>query len=285
VQYRMNSDWSVRIGQTKIPYNREELVSPTRQLAVERSLVNENMNFGRSQGVELIYARDDWKVLFMVHDGIQDNFGGFNAIQLTTGPNTPALTQDVEWALSARYEYLFAGEWDQFDDFTSPPDEEYGLLLGLAGTYQQFEYGEGLGPIRDEPRLFAAAADLSAEWGGANAFGSFTFAYNDNPDFAHITIWGFVLQGGVYVTPRMELFTRFEYGWWDFADQDFADLGVITFGANYYLKGHDAKWTTDIGFGLTRVEANWDSDLAGWREDGDGAEPQIVFRTQFQLLF
>jgi hypothetical protein len=285
VQYRMSADWLVRIGQFKIPYGREELVSSARQLAVERSLVSENTNFGRSQGVELIYAQDDWKVLFMVHDGIEDNFGGFDAIQLTTGGNTPALTQDVEWALSARYEYLFAGEWDQFDDFTSPPDGEYGLLLGLAGTYQQFEYGEGVGPFRDEPRMLAVNADLSAEWGGANAFGSFTWSYNDNPDFPHIYIYGFVLQGGVYFTPRLEVFSRYEYGWWDFDGQDFADLHVITFGANYYLKGHDAKWTTDIGFGIGRTEGNWDSDLAGWREDAGRSEPQIVFRTQFQLLF
>lgn len=285
VQYRINADWAVRIGQFKIPYGREELVSSAKQLAVERSVVNENTNFGRSQGVELIYAREDWKVLFMIHDGIEDNLGGFASIQGTLGGNTSALTLDTEWALSARYEYLFAGEWEQFDDFTSPPDEEYGLLLGLAGTIQQGEYGEGVGPIRDEPRLLAANADLSAEWGGANAFGSFTWSYSDNPQFPHITIWGFVLQGGVYFTPRLEVFSRYEYGWWNFTGQDFADLHMITFGANYYLKGHDAKWTTDIGFGIGRTEGNWDSDIAGWREDFGRSEPQIVFRTQFQLLF
>jgi len=284
LQYRINADWVARIGQFKLPFNREELVSSAKQLAVERSLVSENTNIGRSQGVELIYARDDWKVLFAIHDGIQESYGDFG-IQGTLGPNTPWSTTDTEWAIGARYERLFAGEWEQFDDFTSPPGEEFGLLWGIAAVTQQAEYGTGAGPVRDEPRLLAATTDLSAEWGGTNLFASLTWAYTDNPQYPHITIWGFMLQGGVYFTPRLELFSRYEYGWWDSDVQDFADLHVITFGANYYLKEHDAKWTTDIGFGIGRVENNWDSDIAGWRTDGNGADPQIVFRTQFQLLF
>ena len=62
-------------------------------------------------------------------------------------------------------------------------------------------------------------------------------------------------------------------------------MHVIEFGANYYLDGHDLKWSTDIGFGISKIDLPWDSDLAGWRNDVDGAEPQIVFKTQFQLLF
>jgi len=64
-----------------------------------------------------------------------------------------------------------------------------------------------------------------------------------------------------------------------------SDLNLVTAGFNYYMDGHDLKWTTDIGFGIYQIEGAWASDLAGWRADGDGVYPQIVFRTQFQLLF
>ena len=47
VRQQLNDYWSVRGGQFKLPFNREELVSPAGQLAVERSLINELLNVGR----------------------------------------------------------------------------------------------------------------------------------------------------------------------------------------------------------------------------------------------
>ena len=38
IQMRLNNDWAIRIGQFKLPMHREELVSSSRQLAVERSV-------------------------------------------------------------------------------------------------------------------------------------------------------------------------------------------------------------------------------------------------------
>ncbi len=285
LQYRLNNDWHVRIGLFKLPYSREELVSSTRQLAVERSLTNESFNIGRSQGVEFIYAADDWKLWIATHDGGEDNLGGFTSLAGTVGGVTTALSEDVEWALTFRYEKLLAGEWRQFQDFTSPMADEYGMLMGFAGHLQQEESVGQFGLARDETRWYAATADLSIEWGGANLFGSFNYSFNDHPSFGHFNLYGFLAQGGVYFTPKFEMFARYQYGWWDFT-QDFADLHQFMLGANYYLDGHDAKWTTDIGFGIGRVESTWDSDLAGWRTETEGSDtPQIVFRTQFQLLF
>jgi len=285
IQYRLNNDWQLRIGQFKLPYTREELVSSTKQLAVERSLTNENLNVGRSEGIMFTYAADDWKFMVATHDGGEDNLGGYGSLAGTIGLNTPAMGEDVEWAVTMRYERLFAGNWQQFDDFTSPMNEEYGMLWGAAGHMQQSESTGTFTFVRDEPRWFACTTDLSVEWGGANLFGAFYFSYNDHPDFGHFYIYSLLAQGGVYFTPKLEVFARYQYGWWEFESQDFADLHTVEFGCNYYLDGHDLKWTTDIGFGIGRVEANWDNEPAGWRIDPNHSEPQIVFRTQLQLLF
>ena len=99
-----------------------------------------------------------------------------------------------------------------------------------------------------------------------------------------------MVQAGVYLTQKWEVFGRYEYSWLDF-DTSFgpierSDMSVVTIGSNYYIDGHDLKWSTDIGFGLTQIEDFWGvNTLAGYRTDAEGAEPQIVFRTQLQLLF
>ena len=285
ISYQLNNDWSVKFGLFKVPFSREELVSSAYQMAVERSLVNENLALGRSEGVQFTYATDFDKLMFMYNDGATDSVGGFN-IAGGNPPNTSFLVEDVEWAVTARWEHLYAGDWRQFADFTSPPNDEFAALLGI-GLHAEYDEFNGLGSNRrNENRWIVATVDLSLEWGGANVFASVISHYIDAPNF-NTTIVGCVVQAGVYVTPKVEVFSRFEYGFWDIdsGTASFSVLSVITVGANYYLDGHDVKWTTDIGFGIDRVDTNFDSDIAGYRNDPIEAEPQVVFRTQFQLLF
>lgn len=285
--YRLNNEWRIRAGQFKLPFNREELVSSARQLAVERSLVNESLNLGRSIGVELSYMGEFNKFSIAASNGGSDNIGGFGTVVGTYPPYQNWDTQDVEYALTARWETLIAGNWGQFADMTSPPGDEFGMLFGIAGHSQLGEFNGQPSFQRNETRWAAVTADLSIEWGGANLMLAGLYHYVDSGNFGHIGVPGFVVQGGVYMTPKLEFYGRWEYGWWDFANADFHDLNALTLGANYYLDGHDVKWTTDIGFGISPIDQNWDSSIAGWRQDprGQGAEPQIVFRTQFQLLF
>ncbi|MCH8822507.1 MAG: hypothetical protein IH984_03265 [Planctomycetes bacterium] len=284
LRYHINSDWNVRFGQFKLPFNREELVSSERQLAVERSIVNESMNIGRSQGVELNYADDVFRASFAFSDAGEDNLGGFNLIG-NTSTNSPALTEDTEFAITSRLEFLLAGSWSQFNDFTSRTDEEFGMLFGIGGHIQRDESNGALSIRRNEERWVAWTADLSVEWGGANAFVSFSHHYLDDPSIGQANIYGVVGQAGAYFSPKFEMFTRFEYGAFETTAAQFSELYVITFGGNYYIDGHDIKLTADIGFGISQVENAWDSDLAGWRTDPEGAEPQVVIRGQFQLLF
>lgn len=284
LRYRLNNQWSVRFGQFKLPFNREELVPSQYQLAVERSTVNENSNIGRSQGVELTYADDINKLMLMVSDGATDNIGGFGVAGNLNPVNSNALNEDVEWAVTGRYERLLAGNWGQFDDFTSPMDEEFAALWGLGVHHQATEFTGGQGGSRNEIYWFTSTMDLSMEWGGANAFASGFYHYVDASTF-NLSVFAVALQAGAYFTPKLEAYARWEYGWYETDAARFADLNMLTLGVNYYLDGHDLKWTTDIGFGAGRVDQPWDSDIAGWRQDIADAEPQIVFRTQFQLLF
>lgn len=284
LRYHINSEWNVRFGQFKLPFNREELVSSERQLAVERSIVNENTNIGRSQGVELVYADEAFRASVAFSDAGEDNLGGFSLIGNST-INSPALLEDTEFAVSSRVEFLLAGSWSQFNDFTSPSDEEFGMLFGIGGHLQYDESNGALSFARNEERWAAWTADLSIEWGGANAFVSFVHHYLDDPSIGQANIYGVVGQAGAYFSPKFEMFTRFEYGAFETEAAQFSELYVITFGGNYYIDGHDVKLTADIGFGISQVESAWNSSIASWRIDAEGAEPQVVIRTQVQLLF
>lgn len=288
IRFRLNNDWTLTAGQFKVPFNREELVSPGAQLAVERSLLNETLNLGRSQGVQLTWtptSHPDWRVLLMTGDGGTDNLG--DAIDPGGAPiNSPALTEDVEIHLTGRAEYKLAGTWEQFEDFTSPVDDPKGMLLGAALHYQRGEHGGPGGSTPDD--WTAATIDFSLECGGANLFAAAMYHQVDTHEFSPGTIdaYGATIQGGYYFTPKFEAFGRYEWGQAQISAPGLAfhTLNVATVGFNYYVDGHDVKFTTDFGYAFTEVDV-WTSDLAGWRANTAGNQGQIVFRTQLQLLF
>lgn len=287
IRYIINDEWSVRAGQFKLPFNREELVSDEYQLAVERSLVNEELSLRRSQGVELEYHDSVNALSIAYSDGASAAFLGNPQV------NTAWSARGNDYAVAARYERLAAGTWGQFVDFTSPATDQFGMLLGIGAQVQRGENNVSAGTR--EQGSFGLTGDLSLEFGGANAFLSFTHQYVDNAPGPVLKLYGAVAQIGVYVTPKWELFVRGEHMWVD--GIDLRDLTVITAGFNYYIEGHDLKWTSDIGIGLSPVESFFASDLAGYRSDVTTinqfpfpprtvtSNHQLVFRTQFQLLF
>ncbi len=92
--YELNSSWSVRAGQFKAPFLREELVSSSAQLLAERSVVNETFNQDFSQGVEIAFESDRVRAAAMISDGFASR-------------NTPyTLAGEADFALTARAEVL-----------------------------------------------------------------------------------------------------------------------------------------------------------------------------------
>jgi hypothetical protein len=275
VKREIGEGMELKFGQFKGPFMREELTSSSRQLLVERSLVNEAFNQGFMQGVQLGYETDQWRFMAMFSDGF-------------ASANTSALTEDVDYAFTGRAEFLMdQGDWGRFKDFTSPMDDEgFAALFGVAAHYQHDERGTGDGsggPGDDESDFFAITADASLEFGGSNLFASFVWADVDNNISDDFSPWGFTVQGGIYLNEDVEVFGRYEYGDSDMSSSE--DLNILTAGVNYYMQGHKAKWTTDIGFAMDEVQSFWSSSGAAWRTDPAGEDGQIVFRTQFQFLY
>ena len=289
----LGEGWVAKFGQFKAPLLREYLVGTTQQLPVERSLLNQYYTGGYVQGVMLDYMGDQFHFAASLSDGANT-------------ANTAWSTYDTEFALTARAEYMFCGNWSQFNDFTSPRGSETGFMMGAAIHFEQEEYGQGRPNLpgtyttdeslwnNDEYELWLFTLDASLEMDGANLFGAFIYSdwnWNVSDDREEIA---FLVQGGIYLNEDWEIFGRFEWSDFDFADittmdgtklYSFDDLAVLTFGINRYFSGHNIKWTTDLGYAFDRVEFFAADDMAGWRSDTGGDDGQLVFRTQLQLSF
>ena len=271
---------TAKLGRFKLPFFRESLVHSMNQLTVERSLLGVGMT-QRVQGLAVDYLADQFHFTGAFTNGLNAN--GLTPYGTTWG------TEDNEWAFTGRIEFLAAGTWDQFEDFTSPEGEEQGFLFGAALHYQNQEYGT-TAPVDAEVEDLLLTLDGSAEFGGWNLFGAFWYRINDSDAMVEsLEPWGFVVQGGVYLAEDLELFGRWEYYEPDGYPVEPEEFSMITIGVNKYWGDH-VKWTTDVGYGLDSVDPDGvtgggEDTITGWNIDSGDEDGQIVFRTQLQLVF
>lgn len=266
--YDFGNGWKAAVGAFKTPVLREELVDARYQLAVERSVVNYMYTAGYTDGVAVEYYGEKLHFLGSYNNGMNDAlYGG----TIATGGTSPFTSAIADFAVSARAEWLFEGQWEQFKDFTSPKGSDTAMMLGGAVQVQNGS---------DDIDLLVLTADFSAEFDGWNAFGAVTFTRADGAGTS-VSPMAIVAQGGYYFTKDIEAFARFEYSDTDTLSPD--NLLIITGGATKYFGGQNAKWTTDIGFGLEPVPVT--VPITDWRADTPGSSGQLVIRSQLQLAF
>jgi hypothetical protein len=261
LEYDLTDELVARIGRFRSPLLREYAVSSKRQMLVERSLIARTFRQDRQEGVAL---RGEW-------DSVRIFLAFMDADQ--------RLPENDSWVASGRVEVLLAGRFKELKDLTSFPEDEPVVALGGGLLYQDREV-ENMALV--ERRVRRWTADLSIELGGASILGAVVGNHVKEPGEDRLEQWGVVVQGGVFIADQWELFGR--YVWGD-ADGEARDLSVVTFGLNRYVLRHRLKWTADVGYGLNQVDDFWDSDGAGWQDDGDGKAGQIVVRVQVQALF
>lgn len=267
VQKDFGNGLKLKLGQMKGPFSREDVLSSTKLFAVERSLVNSFFTIGVVQGIAGIYEADKWRITGMYSDGQRSN-------------NTSWSTEDTEYAFSARGEWLAIGEEfksnDQYNGFrgTTP-----GLVLGAAINYQSGEYGTDTND--NETTNFGLTADATYLASGWSVAGAVFYRKLDPQTGESANQTGFLIRGGYFFSDSIELYGQYE---WASADIDGVDdLSVLTIGVNKYFDKHNLKWQTDIGYSFNELSSVFASDGAGWLADSEDGE--VVFRTQFQLLF
>jgi hypothetical protein len=287
VGYNFGNGFRVKMGQFKAPFLREELISSRYQLAAERSVMNEFFNQDRSQGIELRYEQNDWRVMASFTDGFNSDNTDFTS------------AAEADWALTGRFEFKFAGDWKDLEDFTSKSGQQFTALLGAAVHYQQSANTNA--PTDVDTDYLGYTVDVSLEGDSWNFFGAFTGNNVDTrgpigTDADATDNFGVVVQGGYRFAQNTELFAR-----WDgiFLDEDTVgsdddSFNFLTVGLNQYYAGHSAKATVDFVYAFedtTNLAASTQGSGGGGFPNtgvgllGDTEEGEIVVRLQFQLLF
>lgn len=277
--YNLGEGWKIRGGQYKVGFLKEELLSEKNTLAIDRGIVNQFFNQGRSQGFGFVYDSNDWRWMF-------DYTDGFNSAN-TDFTNAA----EAEYSITGRGEWKWAGDWKQLEDYTSKPGDANAGSVGFAGSFQRV----GSEPAASDD-FWGVTGDVQWEGNGWNIFAYAVYAVTGNEgatgDFHD---WGFAVQGGYRWSETSEIFAR-----WDglFIDSDrFAgptddNKNYLTFGYNHYFAGNAAKlsfdcvWAMDDGNGLAGVipggNGSVGSAIGLLGQDGDG---EFALRAQFQLAF
>lgn len=131
VQYRFHgTPWVIGGGQFKDPLDHEQLISDAKQLASDRTYVDDQLAGGEafSRGVTLRY--DDHGPL----RGEAAFTSGFNVpnVSFQSFPTNPA-----SYGLAARIEYKLLGNWRDYEQFSSQQNHANLLVIGGGIDYTE----------------------------------------------------------------------------------------------------------------------------------------------------
>jgi hypothetical protein len=275
-----NEALGFRIGQYKDPTFTEESTSSSRQLAVDRSLVNETLGGGVTdfvQGIGLLYKGDKVKGLFAYTDGL----GSANT-------NFVDNATDLEVGLSGRVDIVVLGDDDSaFKDFTALGTDADAAKVGFGAFLELNDSG-------DFGYRLLHSADIAYETaGGLSVFAAY---YGDLFDDGSDAVGadGFNVGGLAQVAQVLdadagwEVFGRYNFVILDEVDASGEDFyHEVTAGVNKYWESHKVKATVDLSWLVNGQPAGFGSNSGlGYRGASPGAneEGQFSIRGQFQLL-
>ena len=299
VRYQFHdTPFAIRAGSLGNTWDHETEVSYKRQIAVERSLLHELVTSGGAggedyvQGVQLLYEQennDPVRAFVLLHDGINSRNTNFQ----DGGGGAPLLgLKSVDWAVSGRVEYKLDGNWADYRQFTALGNKKDLLVVGAGFDYE------------DSDNVTALFHTVDVQWVPQAVKGLSLYAayVGVSRDFRNVTAgagvdtspydWGILAQAGYLVNDQWELFARYDYTNLDRnAPTGTGTLGAgariedklheITVGTNYYLHGHNAKFTLDATY--LPNGSPFSIDSAGILAQ-PAAKDQFLFRAQFQLL-
>lgn len=277
LKWKLSDTVSIKAGQYKIALLREENISSTRQLATDRTSVNELYNQDFNQAIELNITEDNWRFIGSINDGFRSRNTYF------TSPT------EADIGLTARGEIKF-GEagWSDYKQFTSWKGAEGGLMLGGAVHHQVM--GNTNPSTTPDTSMTTATIDASLLGDGWNMYAAGVWRTMDTGTMS-LTDAGYILQGGFFVSESDEFFAR-----WDLitpSDDNLiipgtsgnSDFNVFTVGWNHYVipESHAAKFTLEA---QVYPDATTES-IVSIRGNilPDSTSDQIAITAQFQVLF
>jgi hypothetical protein len=274
-KFGKNKNYELWVGQTKLPGNRERVISSGSLQLVDRSLVNSKFNIDRDMGIHL---RAKWKLGNIIiapsvavsqgegRDITAGNFGGLS--------------------YTGHLEFKPLGDFTKKGDFFGADlyrEEQPKLAIGLTANYNDRAIRQGgqLGAfVKDtlgnyvENSLSNYMADLMFKYKGLSIHSEFAYRMAAQQlDFISKnfnTGYGFNVQMGYLFKKNCELAGRFTMVRKDNNYSGLSDTNEYTLAFSKYIVGHNLKVQTDIGYS---------------HDPDEIAEGVIRFRLQFEMQF
>lgn len=248
LEFRQLRDLSVRVGEYKVPFSRQRVISSGDLQMVDRSLVNGEFNLDRDVGVD-IRSKDFLGLGFLRY---------YLGAYIARGRDGVGL-DDFGLMYIGRLEVLPFGMFDDYEEADFERSVEPRLSLGVAYSYLDRARRErGItGNIPTDlgtTDMHVVAADLMFKFAGLSILSEFMWREGDrNPgpvaDPADVSLprdgFGFMAQAG-YLIPRLPIEFAGRYGFVDGRSsgslEDESELGVA---ASWYLGRHPFKIQAD----------------------------------------
>ncbi|NER12547.1 porin [Leptobacterium flavescens] len=282
VKWNFYENFTLWAGQTKLPGNRERVISSGNLQFVDRSLLNSRFNIDRDLGIQLRH-----------HFNITDNIIVREAIAISQGEGRNVTEGNLGGhQYTARVELLPFGEFTKGGDYSSSSDldREPKPKLALGAVYDfndnavrsrsnlggiLLDFGNGEFFETDIKTFFLDAIfkyrgfSFSGEYAHRDASEPIVVDLNGDPtgDFVEVGD-ALSLQSGYLFKNNWEIAGR--YTFIDY-DQDITGRELqeqYTLGVSKYIVGHKLKVQSDISY----------TTVAG---DGSG----LMYRLQFDIHF
>ena len=271
VQYEIGANTHLWFGQTKLPGNRERVISSAKLQFVDRSLLNSNYNIDRDMGLQLHQKFDlgtmRAKAIVSVSQGegrniTTGNVGGFD--------------------YTGRLELLPLGAFTSKGDYFGSDlkrEETPKLALGLSYDYHdnasraRGNTGSFLSQTRTLSTIFA---DMMFKYKGFSVMAEYAIKSSDespvfvdasDQEYHFVTGSALNIQAGYLLQSDWELAARFTSVTPE-AVLPQEDVSMYTLGISKYIDGHNLKVQSDFSMIL----------------EGD-MEQSYLARLQFELSF
>lgn len=282
INYEFENGILMQLGRFRNPtFMRELDVSYARVMGVERSYQHAIFTTGILEGLCLSKQNDHLRGMFFVNDGR-------NSGAPTAGKD---FFEDFsDFAVSSGLDWKLTGDWAQYGDFASWPDEPLAMFIGADVHYENGETGDSL-PANDLNEFITWTVDATIERCGFMAFGSFVQRSSlvDGDDTEQNGLQA--LTAYQIIPDKLEPFVRYEYIDFDgvtnvgsgvtaVAD---SSVNIVSAGANWYIKRHAVKVTVEAKHALDPIPVA--VPMTGFLVDASGEDGQTVLMTQLQLFF
>ncbi len=251
VVYNFSPRFAIGLGQTKLPGNRQRVVSSGDLQLPDRSIVNARFNIDRDFGVQFYYNNHLGSLHYLLR----------GAVSLGEGRNITASDRGLSY--TGRVELyplgLFANNGDYFEgDLMREPRPRISIGLSWSANYNTTRTGGQLGKPLFEPRdMTTGMADFLFKHRGWSLAAEFLYRQAVNPVTTDTTgniryIFsgsGLNAQLSRLFRSNFEAVARYSEVFPGAAIQEYElHTRQYTIGGNYYLRGHRVKLQTDLTF-------------------------------------